>query len=424
MTSNLECRGVASGDLPRETDSGLEVSVVMPCLNEAETIATCIEKAAAALRQHGLHGEIVVGDNGSDDGSIELAEALGARVAHVSDRGYGAAIIGAIEASRGRLIVFADADDSYDFGELPKFVDQLRNGYDLVMGCRLPTGGGRIMPNAMPWKHRWLGTPVLTAVSRLFFKTKISDINAGMRGLTRAAFDAMDLRTTGMEFASEMIIKATMMNMRCCEVPITLYPDGRSRPPHLRSWRDGWRHLRFMLLFSPRWLFVVPGATLFLIGLTVHGLLLPGRLHIGSVSFDINTQLVSALAMLLGFQSISLGVFAKSFAVSEGLMPAGSKLDRIGRLLRLEVGVLVGIAIVAVGAGLLLWAVLIWAEKGFGPLANLDVGRIVIASVTIVILGFQIISASFFLGVLNLKRRRTKGRSNQSSESKKAVADD
>jgi len=377
----------------------------MPCLNEAETIATCIGKAVAALNMHGIRGEIVIGDNGSDDGSVELARELGAHVVHVSDRGYGAAIMGAVEASNGKFIIFADADDSYDFGEIPKFLAALRDGADLVMGCRLPSGGGRILPGAMPWKHRWIGTPVLTWVSRVFFSTGISDINAGMRGLTRRAFDILDLQTTGMEFASEMIIKASLMKLNCREVPITLHPDGRTRAPHLRSWRDGWRHLRFMLLFSPRWLFVVPGSVLFTLGSIAHILLLPGRLQIGSVGFDIKTQLVAALAMLLGSQMISLGVFAKTFAVSEGLMPGGSRLDRVGRLLRLELSIAIGLLIMSIGFGLLFWAVAIWADKGFGPLAELYVGRIVIASVTVIILGFQVISGGFFLGVLALKRR-------------------
>jgi glycosyltransferase involved in cell wall biosynthesis len=400
---------MTQSDTPVEDSLEIELSVVMPCLNEADTISTCVGKAAAALSKHGIRGEIVIGDNGSDDGSVELAQELGAHVVHVADRGYGAAIMGAIEASNGKFIIFADADDSYDFGDIPKFLAALRDGADLVMGCRLPSGGGQILPGAMPWKHRWIGTPILTWVSRVFFATGISDINAGMRGLRRQAFDALDLRTTGMEFASEMIIKASLMKMRCREVPITLHPDGRMRAPHLRSWRDGWRHLRFMLLFSPRWLFVVPGATLLLFGLIVHVLLLPGRLYIGAVSFDINTQLVAALAMMLGVQFISLGIFAKTFAVSEGLMPAGSRLDRVGRLMRLELGILAGALIMMIGIGLLFWAVSIWAEAGFGPLSSLDVGRIVIASVTVIILGLQFISASFFLGVLGLKRRRVLG---------------
>lgn len=385
----------------------VELSIVMPCLNEVETLSTCINKAAAALDQLGVRSEIVIGDNGSDDGSVELAQKMGARVVNVPDRGYGAAITGAIEASKGKFIIFADADDSYDFGEIPKFLACLLDGADLVMGCRLPSGGGKILPQAMPWKHRWIGTPILTLVSRIFFNTGIRDINAGMRGLTRRAFDAMDLRTTGMEFASEMIIKASLMKLRCHEVPITLYPDGRSRAPHLRSWRDGWRHLRFMLLFSPRWLFVMPGLTLFMLGSIVQVLLLPGRFYLGTISFDISTQLVAALSMIVGAQLVSLGIFAKTFAVSEGLMPSGSQLDRAGRSLQLEYGILAGLLVMAIGVGLLVWAVSLWADVGFGPISGLGVGRLVVAAVTIIILGFQTISASFFLGVLGLKRRRT-----------------
>ena len=240
----------------------LALSILMPCLNEAETLAVCVRKAKASLTQSGLRGEVIVADNGSSDGSVQIAEELGARVVHVPEKGYGNALRAGIEAAQGKWIIMGDADDSYDFSDLDRFVEKLQQGYHLVMGCRLPSGGGTIMVGAMPWKHRWLGNPVLSWVGRLFFKCPVHDFHCGLRGFSREAYEQMDLRTTGMEFASEMVIKATVKSLRITEVPITLFKDGRSRPPHLRSWRDGWRHLRFMLLFSPTWLFLVPGVLL------------------------------------------------------------------------------------------------------------------------------------------------------------------
>jgi glycosyltransferase involved in cell wall biosynthesis len=382
----------------------LDISVVIPCLNEAETIGTCIGKARAAFDTCGVVGEVVVGDNGSTDGSQDIAIRAGARVVQVERRGYGAALIGAIGATRGRYLIMGDADDSYDFGEIGAFVSKLRGGADFVIGCRLPGGGGRILPGAMPPLHRWLGTPVLTALSRLFFRTKIRDINCGMRGFSRDAVARMELRSPGMEFASEMVMKAALLGLRTAEVPITLHPDGRSRPPHLRTWRDGWRHLRFMLLYSPRWLFVIPGLVLFAIGISGVLSLAMGPVPVGDVVFSLNTHIVCAMLTIFGFQVLAFGLFAKSFALSQGMLPRGRPSDRIISVLRLEHTVIAGAVIMLVGLGLLFWAVWVWGTVGFGQLDPLEVPRIVIPSVTLVILGAQAVFTGFVLGLLRLTR--------------------
>jgi len=382
----------------------VDLSIVMPCLDEAETIGSCIEKAKSGLASLGISGEIVVGDNGSTDGSQAIAERLGARVVDVAERGYGAALMGAIDASRGRYIIMADSDDSYDFREVGPFVDELNNGADLVVGCRLPVGGGRIVPGAMPWKHRWLGTPVLTMLSRLFFGTAIHDINCGMRGFRRDSYDRLELQTTGMEYASEMIIKAALNELRINEVPITLYPDGRSGVPHLRSWRDGWRHLRFMLLFSPRWLFLIPGLLLFAIGLGFGIPLAFKPVAVGSVVFDTNTLLVMAMAVIVGFQFVMFAVFAKVFAVAEGLLPPDARVAWLAKPHRMESGLLTGLVIAVAGVGLLFAAVAEWGHTDFGALSYADSLRIVIPGVTCIVLGVQLVFSSFFVGVLQLRR--------------------
>ncbi len=380
----------------------IEVSVVIPCLNEAETLAVCIDKAQAAFQSMGVAGEIVIGDNGSTDGSQNIAISRGAVVVDVPARGYGAALMGGIGAAQGRYIIMGDADDSYDFSELPKFVEKLRAGANFVIGCRFPKGGGRIMPGAMPFLHRWLGTPVLTWLSNLFFSTRIKDINCGMRGFTKAAYSQMDLRSPGMEFASEMVMKSALMNITTEQVPITLHPDGRSREPHLRTWRDGWRHLRFMLLYSPRWLFIIPGSILFLLGLLGVAALATGPIQIGNIVFSINTHIVSAMAALLGFQTLSLGLFAKSFAVFRGLLPLGRHSDMILSVLKLEHTVATGVAVLFAGVALLVWAVVIWGGGGFGDLDPYSVQRIVIPSVTLIVLGAQMVFAGFLLGLLEI----------------------
>ena len=385
--------------------SELEVSIVMPCLNEAETLQGCIRKAQQSIRRHDLRAEIIVADNGSTDGSREIAQASGARLVPVEAKGYGAALAGGIEAAQGRYVIMGDADDSYDFSHIFPFIEKLREGHDLVMGCRLPSGGGTVVPGAMPWKHRWIGNPVLTGIGRLFFRSPISDFHCGLRAFRKDAYQKLDMRTTGMEFASEMVIKATLRKMRVTQIPITLHEDGRSRPPHLRSWRDGWRHLRFMLMYSPRWLFLFPGIIGFLVGAFFFALLLQGPLRLGMAFFDTNTLLVSAMAIILSFQLISFAMFTKIFAISEGLLPEDPRLNRLFSIVTLEVGILIGLILAVSGLGLLLGAVVYWAKLGFGELSYPDSLRLIIPAVTSLMLGVQIIFSSFFVSILGLKRK-------------------
>lgn len=386
-----------------ETIGGLELSVVMPCLDEAETLETCIQKAQAALRKHGIAGEIVVADNGSTDGSREIAARLGARVVPVETRGYGAALMGGIQAARGRFVIMADADDSYDFTQLMPFLAKLREGFDLVMGNRFLGG---ILPGAMPPLHRYLGNPVLTGIGRLFFNSPCGDFHCGMRGFRRDAVLALDLQTTGMEFASEMVVKATRLGMRVTEVPTTLSPDGRSRPPHLRSWRDGWRHLRFLMLYSPRWLFLYPGALLMLIGVVTGAWLLPEQRTIGGVSFNVHTLLYASAAILIGFQSITFSVFAKAFAINEGLLPEDPRFAKLTTTVTLEWGLAVGFAFLAAGFAGTFWAFSDWVAVSFGELDPSQVLRIVIPATLALALGCQIVLTSFFLSVLGMARKR------------------
>lgn len=389
-----------------ETRSGeepvLEVSVVMPCLNESQTLSSCIQKAQAALRQHGIAGEIVIADNGSTDGSQQIAEQTGARVVHVAEKGYGAALRGGIEAARGKFIIMGDADDSYDFGHAPRFVAKLREGYDLVMGNRFKGG---IQPRAMPPLHRYLGNPVLSRIGRIFFKAPCADFHCGMRAFTRAAYQRMDLRTAGMEFASEMIVKSSLLGMRIAEVPTTLVPDGRNRPPHLRTWRDGWRHLRFLLLYSPRWLFLYPGFLLMGIGMIAGAWLLPGPRKVGSVVFDFHSLLYASLSMFLGFQCIAFAVFTKIFAISEGLLPPDPRLNKMFRYVTLEVGLAVGMGLVLLGLGASVYAVHGWRLHQFGELNPENTMRVVVPATLALGLGTQIIFSSFFLSVLGMRRR-------------------
>lgn len=381
---------------------GVEVSVVMPCLNEAETLATCIEKAQRSLRELNVSGEIVIADNGSTDGSQEIARQLGARVVDVVAKGYGNALMGGIAAAEGKYVIMGDADDSYEFSSLGPFIDKLRAGYELVMGNRFRGG---IKPGAMPPLHRYLGNPVLTFVGRLFFHSPVGDFHCGLRGFSKAAVSKLDLRTTGMEFASEMVVKATLQKMRIAEVPTTLSPDGRSRPPHLRSWRDGWRHLRFLLLFSPRWLFLYPGALLMIAGLLVAVSLLPGPRVVGGISFDVHTLLYAAMAVIIGFQALVFAMFTKVFAISEGLLPEDPRLDRVMTFVTLEVGLIVGLLLLLLGLAGSIYAVVFWDEHSFGPLDPARTLRFVIPAVTSLMLGCQILLSSFFLSILGLRRR-------------------
>lgn len=384
-------------------ESPIELSIVMPCLNEAETLAVCIEKAQKGLKAAGISGEVLVADNGSTDGSIQIAEKGGARVVHVATKGYGNALRGGIEAARGRWILMGDADDSYDFGEAGRFVEKLREGHDLVMGCRLPSGGGTIKPGAMPWKNRWIGNPSLSFLGRLFFKTPVRDFHCGLRGFSRDAYDRMELKTTGMELASEMVMKASLRSMRISEVPITLHPDGRSRPPHLRPWRDGWRHLRFMLIYSPRWLFLVPGLVLTILGTLASAWIFLAPRHVGGVEFDAGSLLMACMGVIVGVQLLAFAGFTKAFAIAEGLLPEDPRFQAVLRAITLERGLIAGLAICLAGAATLGWSIYLWSRADFGSLPYPENLRRLILAVTLIVVGLQTVFSSFFLGVLGLK---------------------
>jgi glycosyltransferase involved in cell wall biosynthesis len=380
----------------------VELSVVMPCLNEQETVGVCVRKALASLRAAGIAGEVIIGDNGSTDRSVEFAEAEGARVVHVAEKGYGNALKGAIRAARGENVLMADSDDSYDFGHIMRFLDQLRAGSDLVMGNRFRGG---IAKSAMPPLHRYLGNPVLTGIGRLLFRSPCEDFHCGIRAFRKDSFERMDVRSTGMEFASEIVVKASLLQMKVSEVPTTLSPDGRSRPPHLRSWRDGWRHLRFLLMYSPRWLFLYPGAFLILLGLAGCAWLLPGPRVVHGVGLDVHTLLYAFVSVLLGFQLVAFAVFTKVFAISEGLLPEDPRLNRVFRFITLETGLVVGALLIVFGICGSIFAVSGWANKSFGALDASHMLRIVMPSVFSLTMGVQIICSSFFLSILGLRRQ-------------------
>ncbi|MGH7941129.1 MAG: glycosyltransferase family 2 protein [Limisphaerales bacterium] len=386
----------------------LDLTILMPCLNEAETIGRCIEKAKAGLARAGVPGEILIADNGSTDGSQAIAEKLGARMVTISEKGYGSALIGGTRAARGKWILMGDADDSYDFSEADRFVNKFKEGYELVMGCRLPSGGGTILPGAMPWKNRWIGNPILSFIGRLFFKCPAHDFHCGLRGYTREAFEGLDLQTTGMEFASEMVIKATLRKIKITEVPVTLSKDGRSRPPHLKPWRDGWRHLRFMLLFSPRWLFLIPGIALFIIGVGVAAALAAADIRIGAVTLNVGTLTVSCMTAIVGFQLVAFAFFTKVFAIAEGLLPEDPKLTHLLRLFSLEKGILAGVALFLFGLALFGRAIWLWGAAHFGELPSMEENlRRLIPATALLVIGIQGIFSSFFMSALGLK---TKGR--------------
>jgi glycosyltransferase involved in cell wall biosynthesis len=384
-----------------------EVSIVMPCLNEADTLGTCIAKAQRALDEHDIDGEIVVADNGSTDGSQSIAFSMGARVVNVPRRGYGNALRGGIESARGRFIIMGDADDSYDFGEIPRFVEKLRLGHDLVQGCRMPAGGGTLRPGAMPTLHRKLGNPALTFIARWWFQAPVHDVYCGMRGFSRSLYDRLDLRSGGMEFATEMIIKAARYQASISEVPITLHPDGRkSHPPHLRTFRDGWRTLRFFLMYSPRWLFLEPGKALVLLGIVGYLLALPG-IRIGGVEFGLNTLVFASLAILCGLQAMLFGIGTKTLAISAGLLPEDERIKRFFRHAKLERGLALGVGALAAGSGMLCTVVQAWLGSGMGEL-NYDLSlRWVVPGATLVACGVQTILASFFISIIgNLELRK------------------
>ena len=397
---------ITSDDQPStDTTSVLEVSVVMPCLNEADTLAICIEKAQRALSSSNISGEIIVADNGSSDGSQAIASRLGARIVHVKAKGYGNALMGGIAAAQGKYIIMGDADDSYDFLEISKYVEKLRQGYDLVQGCRLPSGGGRVMPGAMPFLHRWWGNPMFSLMARWWFYAPIHDVYCGLRGFTKVLYNRLSLRCTGMEFATEMIIKASLYSEKMTEVPITLHPDGRtSHPPHLKTYRDGWRTLRFFLIYSPRWLFYLPGVFLIVLGLAGYAIAMPG-VTIRGVTFDAHTLLFASLAILCGYQSVLFAIFSKTFAISEGLLPENPRMTRFFQIVTLERGLVLAASTFLVGLMLLLAAVNTWRLAGFGSLDYAKTMRLVVPGATLTALGFQTILSSFFVSMLGMRRR-------------------
>lgn len=385
-----------------EDTSTLELSVVLPCLNESETLATCIQKAQSFIAKHGVDGEVIVADNGSTDGSQQIAERMDTRVAMVEQRGYGAAILGGISIARGKYIIMGDSDESYDFSALMPLLEKLREGYDLVMGNRFK---GKINPGAMRPLHFYLGNPVLTGIGRLFFKSPCKDFHCGLRGFNKKAIEGLELQTTGMEFASEMVVKATLHGLRIVEVPITLYPDGRSRKPHLRSWRDGWRHLRFLLIYCPKWLFFYPGLSLIVLGFLSGLWLLPQHRTVGPITLDIHTILYSATVIILGYQGVLFAVLTKVFTTNVGLVPPDPRMERLYRIITLEVGLLVGTLMILGGMGGTIYGFISWSSNLFGPQDPRSLMRVVIPSSLFLSLGTQTILSSFFLSILGIKRQ-------------------
>ena len=397
-TDNLETAGLSASESVAAVPSGFEVSVVIPCLNEAQSIAICIDKARASFSKAGVRGEVVVADNGSTDGSIEIAQERGARVVHATTKGYGNALRKGIEEARGEFIIMGDADDSYDFGEVPKFVEKWRAGSEFVMGNRF---AGGIKPGAMPKSHQLVGNPALTALLNNFFGAEIGDAYCGMRGFTKKIYQSIDPRTTGMEFALELVIKASKMGAKVSEVPITLWPDKRGRSPHLRTWHDGWRSLRFMLLYAPNWLFVGPGTVLLTFGFGLVFWLLPGPRSVGLVTFDIHTMLYGMIFALLGAQVISIGLFAKVYSYAERFSPNQRSLERWLNRVKLEHGLILGTVLAIMGAAGSIWLVGMWVGTGLGRFNQL---RLVIFFSLWFFLGVQIVFSSFFVSMLGISR--------------------
>jgi len=393
--------------VPSNEATPIELSVVMPCLNEAETLAVCVDKALAALAENHIAGEVIVADNGSTDGSQAIATAHGARVVPVPLRGYGAALNAGIRAARGKYVLMADADDSYEFAHIPRFLAELRDrpdgsaGADLVMGNRFRGGIG---PKAMPVLHRYLGNPVLSFLGRTLFHAPIGDFHCGIRAFSKDAYERLALRTTGMEFASEMVVKSSLLGQKMTEVPTTLKKDGRSRPPHLKTWRDGWRHLRFLLMYSPRWLFLYPGLALMILGLAAMAWLLPAERPLGHMNLGVDTLAYMAATVLLGFQLVFFGVAAKVFAISEGLLPEDESFQSWFRYITLETGLIVGVLLVLAGIGIALSSVISWSHAGYGPLPPVQMMRRTLPAMLCLMLGTEICFASFFLSLLGLKR--------------------
>jgi glycosyltransferase involved in cell wall biosynthesis len=391
--------------MKHQTGNFPEVSIIMPCLNEADTLSKCIGKATQVLNQHRIDGEIIVADNGSTDDSQTIAINMGARLINVREKGYGSALMGGIVAARGTLIIMGDADDSYDFLEAPKFIEKLRQGFDMVQGCRLPSGGGKILPGAMPFLHRALGNPLFSFLARWWFKSPIHDVYCGLRGFRKDVYCILDQRCTGMEFATEMIIKASLSGAKIAEVPITLHPDGRKdRAPHLRTFRDGWRTIRLFFICSPRWLFLVPGILLVLLGLSGYAIAMPG-ITLGGVTFDAHTLLFASLAILCGYQSVIFAIFTKTFAISEGLLPDDPRMNRFFEIVNLEKGLLMALIVLVIGLALLLAAINEWRLVNFERLDYAETMRLVIPGATLTAVGFQTILSSFFVSILGMRRR-------------------
>jgi glycosyltransferase involved in cell wall biosynthesis len=388
---------------PHDSAAGpVELSIVMPCLNEAQTVGTCIRKARGFLESRGVPGEVIIADNGSTDGSQEIATGLGARVVQVTEKGYGSALMGGIAEARGRYIIMGDSDDSYDFSDLGLFLEKLRQGYDLVMGNRFKGG---IKPGAMPSLHRYLGNPVLSFIGYLFFKTPVRDFHCGLRGFNKDVVRLMDLRTTGMEFASEMVVKASLHGVKVAEVPTTLSPDGRDRPPHLRSWRDGWRHLRFLLFFSPKWLFFIPGLCLSLFGLVIVGALMFGPVTLFGVTFSNNTMIYGTAMILVGVQSMFFFLLAKAFTVFTKLAPKPAWFDKFYNAWTFEAPLLIGVVLILLGLGGVAFTLLVWKSVLFGPLDPVWSVRLASLSALCLSLGASLIFNSFFFGLISTGRR-------------------
>ncbi len=377
-----------------------ELSIVMPCLNEVETLSICIKKAQNFLTEQQIEGEIIIADNGSTDGSVELAQSQGVRVIQIKEKGYGNALKGGIAAAKGKYILMGDSDDSYDFYNLSPFIDRLKAGYDLVMGNRF---SGGIEKGAMPFLHRYLGNPVLSFLGRLFYNINVRDFHCGLRAFRKDAYQKMRLSSPGMEFASEMVVKASLMDLKITEVPTTLSPDGRSRSPHLNTWRDGWRHLRFLLGFSPKWIYLYPGIGMMLLGGVLSILLVMSRLQVGGINFDVQTLLYTCLLVLIGFQFFAFYFLAIVYANAKGLLPPKDQIVRILHYFNLEKGLLIGIMLIGVGVLLFLWAFNVWRGVDFGALNPLESLRITIPSVTFLVLGIQMMIYSFFWHILKLR---------------------
>lgn len=378
----------------------VELSIILPCLNESATVGICVRKAHEYLLRAGIRGEVIVADNGSTDDSTALARVAGARIVHINEKGYGAALRGGILVARGRFVIIGDADDSYDFSELDPFVEKLRSGSDLVVGNRFRGG---IERGAMPFLHRYLGNPVLSFIGRLFFEANIGDFHCGLRAFNREAILRLKLSASGMEFASEMIAKAALAGIRIVEVPTKLYKDGRGRAPHLRTWRDGWRHLRFLLMLSPRWLFLYPGLLLLAVGGVLQALLMPGALRFGTIGLDIHTMLYAAAMSIIGVQMVWFAVFAKVHGTSAGTLPQDYRFERALTVLTLERGLALGMVLLAGGVTTSAIAVKTWAMLEFGQLDPREIMRVAIPSVSMMIIGIEFIFASFLLSVLRVR---------------------